>query len=114
MLKQMIVYSAKLMEVLGVSVIILGALFSIIMFFIDTIKKNDSPYDTLRKRLGRSILLGLEFLVAGDIISTVAIKPTISTVVVLAVIVIIRTFLSFSLQIELEKKLPWRQVKDKN
>ncbi len=57
---------------------------------------------------GRAILLGLELLLAGDIIRTVAIEPTFASVGVLAAIVAIRTFLSFSLQLELEGRPPWR------
>ena len=66
-----------------------------------------SPYRLFRQDLGRAILLGLEFLVAGDIIRTVAVDPNIQNVGVLAVIVLIRTLLSFSLQVELEGRLPW-------
>lgn len=65
-------------------------------------------YDLFRRKLGRSILLGLEFLVAADIINTVSIKPTMESVTILGLIVLIRTFLSFSLEIELEGKLPWK------
>src|SRR6266540_4279201 len=58
---------------------------------------------------GRAILLGLEFLIAGDIIRTVVVAPTLQNVVVLGMIVLIRTFLSLSLQLEIEGKLPWRR-----
>ena len=58
---------------------------------------------------GRAILLGLEFLIAGDIIRTVVVAPTMQNVVVLGIIVLIRTFLSLSLQLEIEGKLPWRR-----
>jgi uncharacterized membrane protein len=69
----------------------------------------DSSYRRLRQSIGRGILLGLELLVAGDIIRTVAISPTFSSVGVLAVIVVIRTFLSFSLEVELTGHWPWQQ-----
>lgn len=59
-------------------------------------------------RLGRGILLGLELLVAGDIIHTVAVELTFETVGVLAIIVLIRTFLSFALEVELNGRWPWR------
>lgn len=59
--------------------------------------------------LGRSILLGLEFLVAADIINTVAVEPTTQSLVVLAGIVLIRTFLSFSLEVEIEGRRPWQK-----
>lgn len=64
-------------------------------------------YRVYRQDLGRAILLGLEFLIAGDIIRTVAVAPTLQNVLVLGLIVLIRTFLSFSLQLEIEGKLPW-------
>ena len=64
-----------------------------------------------RSSLGRAILLGLEFLVAADIINTVAVTPTLLSVAVLAGIVIIRTFLSFSLEVEIEGRWPWQRRK---
>jgi uncharacterized membrane protein len=65
-------------------------------------------YESFRRQLGRSILLGLEFLVAADIIRTVAVTPTPQSVAVLAGIVLIRTFLSFSLQLEMTGAWPWQ------
>lgn len=70
----------------------------------------EAAFHALRSNLGRAILLGLELLVAADIINTVAVEPTVQSVLVLAGIVIIRTFLSFSLEIEIEGKLPWRRA----
>jgi uncharacterized membrane protein len=66
-------------------------------------------YSRLRLDLGKAILLGLEILVAADIIATVSTKPTMNSVLVLGLIVLIRTFLSFSLQAELEGKFPWQR-----
>ena len=66
-------------------------------------------YKFLRQELGKAILLGLEILVAGDIIGTVVTEPTMGRVLVLAVIVLIRTFLSLSLEVELEGRFPWQQ-----
>ena len=67
-------------------------------------------YRRFRQQLGRSILLGLELLVAADIIRTVAVTPTLSTVLVLALIVAIRTFLSFSLELEITGRWPWQSM----
>ena len=67
----------------------------------------DTAFRSLRQSIGRGILLGLELLVAGDIIRTVAIEPTFMSVGVLAVIVLVRTFLSFSLEVELTGHWPW-------
>ncbi len=65
----------------------------------------------LRRNLGKAILLGLEILIAADIIATVSTDPTMDSVLVLAAIVLIRTFLSFSLEIELEGRFPWQASK---
>ena len=68
-------------------------------------------YRQFRQDLGRGILLGLEFLVAADIIRTVAVAPTLESVLVLGLIVLIRTFLSFALQLEVDGHLPWQRHK---
>jgi uncharacterized membrane protein len=69
------------------------------------------PYRRLRQDIGRAILLGLEVLVAADIIRTVAVTPTLTSVAVLGAIVAIRTFLSISLQVEVEGRFPWQRAK---
>jgi uncharacterized membrane protein len=66
-------------------------------------------YSLYRQDAGRAILLGLEFLIAGDIIRTVVVAPTLQNVLVLGMIVLIRTFLSLSLQLEIDGKLPWQR-----
>src|SRR5215208_4615303 len=66
-------------------------------------------YSLYRQDVGRAILLGLEFLIAGDIIRTVVVAPTIQNVLVLGLIVLIRTFLSMSLQLEIDGRWPWQQ-----
>ena len=66
-------------------------------------------YTQLRQRVGRAILLGLEVLVGGDIIRTVAEEPTLQSVAVLGGIVLIRTFLSFTLEVELQGRWPWQK-----
>jgi uncharacterized membrane protein len=72
----------------------------------------DSPYRRLRQDVGRGILLGLELMVAGDIIRTVAVEPTLDSLAVLGGIVLIRTFLSVSLEVELEGRWPWRHARE--
>ena len=101
---------SKLIEISGLSTIIIGGLFSIFRFF-KNLAINKDAYPTFRKDLGRSILLGLEFLVAGDIISTIAIEPTLASVSVLGLIVIIRTILSISLEVEIDGRWPWQSMK---
>src|ERR671936_2887511 len=66
-------------------------------------------YSLYRQDVGRAILLGLEFLIAGDLIRTVVVAPTMQNVAVLGLIVLIRTFLSLSLQLEIEGRLPWQR-----
>ena len=70
-----------------------------------------AAYDTFRRQLGRSIILGLEFLIAGDIIRTVIVADTLTNVTILGLIILIRTFLSFTLHFEVEGRWPWQQAK---
>jgi len=70
---------------------------------------SDGVYHRYRRSLGRFILLGLELLVAADIIRTVAIAPTFETVGILGLIVLIRTFLSFTLELEITGRWPWQR-----
>ncbi len=103
---------AKVIEGVGIAVIVGGALFATIAF-LRCLARRESFTDTYqwyRASLGRAILLGLEFLVAADIIGTVAVEPTFHNLGVLGLIVLIRTFLSFSLEVEINGRLPW-QVK---
>jgi uncharacterized membrane protein len=98
----------KAIDATGVAVIVGGALVAAAWAF----TKRGVPggrYEDFRRQLGRSILLGLEFLVAADIIRTVAITPTPQSVAVLGGIVGIRTFLSFSLQLEMTGAWPWQR-----
>ncbi|MBI3227091.1 MAG: DUF1622 domain-containing protein [Mycolicibacterium cosmeticum] len=99
----------KVIDGIGVAVIAAGALLAVGATFRRMRDKATDPYRFFREQLGRSILLGLEFLVAADIIRTVAITPTWQSVVVLAGIVVIRTFLSFSLEVEITGRWPWQQ-----
>ncbi|MDZ7743371.1 MAG: DUF1622 domain-containing protein [Bacteroidota bacterium] len=105
---------AKIIEVAGVLIIAGGSLFFLIRALFTRNKGQQNIFKQLRQELGKVILLGLEVLVAGDIIATVSTEPTMKSVLVLAVIVLIRTFLSFSLQVELEGKLPWQTNKNKS
>lgn len=103
-------------ELAGVAVIVVGALSATALFFYRWIRNTDlsQAYAGYRRTLGRAILLGLEFLVAGDIIGTVAIAPSFNNVGVLAAIVVVRTFLSFSLEVELEGRWPWQAHRASN
>ncbi|HZQ85233.1 MAG TPA: DUF1622 domain-containing protein [Acidimicrobiales bacterium] len=97
----------KTVDGVGVATIVVGVLVATAM----SVRRAGSgadEYRVYRQRLGRAILLGLELLVAADIIRTVAVTPTFETAGVLAIIVAIRTFLSFSLEVELDGRWPWR------
>ena len=99
----------KAIDAIGVAVIAGGAILAVFLT-IGRIRQEDSgAYEFFRRRLGRAILLGLEFLVAADIIRTVAVTPSGESVAVLGGIVLIRTFLSFSLQLEMTGAWPWQQ-----
>ena len=108
-LKDYIELIAKIIESVGAIIIAAGILFFILRFLIYLLLNRIKPFTELRQELGKAILLGLEILVAADIIATVTLKPTMNSVLILSVIVLIRTFLSFSLQMELEGKLPWKK-----
>ena len=100
-------------EVVGIGIIVVGAVVSLVVFLRRMLRAGGRgvAIGALRSNLGQSILLGLEFLVAADIIHTVAIKPTLESLAVLAGIVAIRTFLSWSLEVEIEGRWPWQQAK---
>ena len=99
----------KVIDGIGVAVIALGAIIAGVVTVRKMLGRSGDAYRFFREQLGRSILLGLEFLVAADIIRTVALTPTWQSVVVLAGIVLIRTFLSFSLEVEISGRWPWQQ-----
>lgn len=94
----------KVVDALGVAVIVAGIVVSAVL----ALRPAADRYRAFRQRLGRGILLGLELLVAADIIRTVAVTPTLESVGVLALIVLVRTFLSFSLEVELNGRWPWQ------
>jgi len=94
----------------GVSIIAIGVVIAAGIAIGRLFRRAPDTYSNFREQLGRSILLGLEFLVAADIIKTVAVTPNARSVAVLAGIVAIRTFLSFSLELEITGRWPWQKV----
>lgn len=108
-LHQFINITAKAIEVLGVIIIIVGAIISLWRYIFRKQGENHRSFQIIREELGRAILLGLEFLVAADIIATVTYDSTMEQILKLGLIVLIRTFLSFTLEIEIEGKFPWKQ-----
>ncbi len=101
----------RIVEVTGIGIIVIGAVGALLVFLRRLLqgRPKEKIVSDFRTDLGRAILLGLEFLVAADIVSTVAIDPTVDSLIVLAGIVLIRTFLSFSLEVEIEGRWPWQR-----
>ena len=106
---EVISISGYAIEAVGVLVVILGSCLSSVTF-IRTFRQlpEGIAYRTFRRQLGRSIILGLEFLIAGDIIRTVVVADTLENVTVLGLIILIRTFLSVTLHLEVEGRWPWQ------
>jgi uncharacterized membrane protein len=99
----------QVVDAAGVGVMILGAAGATAVAAYRLQQRQGDTYRLYRRQLGRSILLGLELLVAADIIRTVAVTPTVRSVAVLGGIVLIRTFLSFSLELEITGRWPWQK-----
>lgn len=97
-------------EGLGIAVIVVGVVAALVRYGRALMGEGPTvtAYQVVRRSIGRSILLGLELLVAGDIIRTVVVDPTFESVGVLAGIVAIRTFLSFTLEVEITSRWPWQ------
>lgn len=96
-------------EAVGVLAVVVGSILSSVTFIRSyrQLPEGDA-YRTYRRQLGRSIMLGLEFLIAGDIIRTVVVAGTLENVAVLGMIILIRTFLSVTLHLEVEGRWPWQ------
>lgn len=109
--KRMGEWCAMVIEVVGVGLIVVLAIYALTLAAYQLLSKRfdaDSVYRDLRQRLGRGILLGLELFVAADVIYSVVVDVTFETVGVLSIIMLIRTFLSFSLEVELNGRWPWQ------
>jgi uncharacterized membrane protein len=115
--REIIEWSALAIEILGAVVIIAGVIKVVVtrgtvryLFQLD----NAGAYESYKHQLGKTLLLGLEFLVAGDVVRTVALEPTMNNVGVLGLLVVIRTFLSWSLVVEIEGRWPWQAQMKRN
>jgi uncharacterized membrane protein len=95
-------------ETAGVAIMVIGATIATVRFLFRRHGNTVNAYRLCRQDMGRAILLGLEFLVAGDIIDTVVVDPTLDNVMVLGMIIVIRTFLSIFLHLEVEHRWPWQ------
>lgn len=104
-----------LIELIGVSVITLIAVYSVLRACLKLLRGEeiDAVVQEIRQRLGNGILISLELLIAADIINTVTVKFNLETVSILCIVVLIRTFLSFTLEVEITGKWPWQEKKVK-
>lgn len=109
-------YAAVAIEVLAVVVIVVTIVFATLTYAIGRLwsAPSSATYNVYRARLGSGLLLGLEILVAADVIRTVAFEPTIESAVILGLLVLIRTFLSWSLVVEIEERWPWQAPRPEN
>jgi uncharacterized membrane protein len=110
-IRAVIEWAALVIEILGALVIVAGVLrVAITRGTVRYLFRLERPgaYESYKQQMGRSLLLGLEFLVAGDVVRTVALEPTLTNVAVLGLLVLIRTFLSWSLAVEIDGGWPWQ------
>ncbi len=107
---EIISFTGYAIEAIGVLVIIVGSCISSVAFLRTFRQLTEGvAYKTFRRQLGRSIILGLEFLIAGDIIRTVVVSATLESVSVLGLIILIRAFLTMTLHLEVEGRWPWQE-----
>jgi len=101
-------------EIAGVLILAIGSLWAIAST-LPVLRRGDVPaaYQRARQQMGHAILLGLEVLIIADIVRTITVDPTLESAGILALIVLVRTFLSFSLEIELEGIVPWQRWRRK-
>lgn len=110
MFEQLLDIAEHVFEACGVGILVTGGLISLAIWLRDVARGHRRvAYDGLRQNIGRTILLGLEVLIVADIILTVAIDQTLESAATLGLIVLVRTFLSFSLDIELDGVVPWHR-----
>jgi len=109
---QLISIAGYAVEAVGVLVIVIGSCTSSVVF-LSAFRREPAgvAYKGYRRQLGRSIILGLEFLIAGDIIRTVIVADTLQNVAILGLIILIRSFLSVTLHLEVEGRWPWQAEK---
>ncbi|GAA5185468.1 DUF1622 domain-containing protein [Rugosimonospora acidiphila] len=107
--------AAQGFDAIGAAVLVLGLVWSMVLAGrMWRVTGGHEAYRALRQLFGAVLLLGLEFFVAADLIRTVAVSPSLRNVAVLGLIVVIRTFLSFSLQVEIDGVVPWHKAVTKS
>jgi len=108
MLRELIEVVVQGIEVLAVIIIVGGIVYSMVRYPFHRRRQVANAYKPFKEMIGKTLLLGLEFLVAADIIRTVALSPTLQNVAILGVLVLIRTFLSWSIVVEIDGRWPWQ------
>jgi uncharacterized membrane protein len=110
-IRESIEWAALAIEVFGAIVIVAGVIkVAVTRGTLRDLLQLGTPdaYDSYKHQLGKSLLMGLEFLVAADVVRTVALDPTLNNVAILGLLVLVRTFLSWSLTVEIEGRWPWQ------
>ena len=110
-MREVIEFAAEGIEALAVAIIVIAIVHGSVRFLLNIANKPDDAYERYKNHLGKGLLLGLEFLVAADVVRTVVLEPTLQNVIILGLLVVIRTFLSWSLVVEIEGAWPWQRNK---
>jgi uncharacterized membrane protein len=108
-MRDLIEFSALGIEVLAVVIIVVAIVHGTLRYLFHLNRQIGNAYEQYKVQLGKALLLGLEFLVAADIIRTVVLEPTLQNVAILGLLVVVRTFLSWSLVVEMEGRWPWQK-----
>ena len=103
--------AAEAIEAFAVAIIVIAIAYGSVRYFVHLRRQAENAYARYKAQVGKALLLGLEILVAADIIKTVALEPTLQNVMILGLLVLVRTFLSWSLVVEIEGAWPWRRTK---
>jgi uncharacterized membrane protein len=107
-IRAFIEFAALAIEIMAIAIILVALVHGTVRFVLHLREQLGNAYDIYKGQIGRGLLLGLEFLVAADIIRTVALEPTLQNVLILGLLVVVRTFLSWSIVVEIEGRWPWR------
>ncbi len=99
-------------EIVGVAILVAGSIAALAGYVLALARgRREGAFERVRQAIGRAILLGLEVLIIADIVLTITVDTTLESALTLGLVVLVRTFLSFSLEIELEGALPWRRAR---
>ena len=112
MVKEIIGGAAEVIEVIGAAIIVIALAHATGRYLFQFRQGAGDAYDQFKVYIGKALLLGLEFLVAADIVRTVVLEPTMEHVSILGVLVVIRTFLSWSVVVEIEGRWPWQASRE--